>query len=84
MDKKKNINWFDQAIAICFYGLIYFTPISIALSETFAGLILLFFFIKRGILFRLGLKGAFPNQREAFGSKFKRFIVLLCGIIKLF
>ena len=51
MDAKKVILWLDSAMAFSYYALIYFLPISIGLLESFAGLSLVLFFIKRGILF---------------------------------
>ncbi len=50
VNKIKILNWFDKAIVYSFYGLIYFTPISIALVETFASFTLFFFFLKRGVI----------------------------------
>jgi len=44
---QKFIDWCDKAMAFSFYALIYFLPISIALSETFTGLALLFYIFKR-------------------------------------
>ena len=56
--KKANMNrgkefiiWCDKAMAFSFYALIYFLPISIALSEIFTGLALLFYLLKRLVSF---------------------------------
>lgn len=46
----------DKFMAFCFYALIYFLPISIALSETFINLALVTYFIKRIALFFSGVK----------------------------
>ena len=45
---EKLIGWCDKAMAFSFYALIYFLPISIALTEIFSTLALLFWFFKRG------------------------------------
>lgn len=45
------IDWCDKAMAFSFYALIYFLPISIALSETFTGLALAFYLLKRFTFF---------------------------------
>ncbi|GEM_PF-417084 len=44
---QKFLDWCDKAMAFSFYALIYFLPISIALSEIFTGLALLFYLFKR-------------------------------------
>ena len=44
---KEFILWCDKAMAFSFYALIYFLPISIALSEMFTGLALFFYLLKR-------------------------------------
>ena len=49
------INWCDKGMVFSFYALIYFLPISIALTEIFTGLTLLFYLLKRGSYFVLDL-----------------------------
>ncbi len=46
----------DLVMALSFYALAFFVPISIALVEIFAMLALIMFFVKRGILFARKLK----------------------------
>lgn len=46
----KFIKWCDRAMGFFFYALIYFLPISIALTEIFSGLAILFYLIKRGAI----------------------------------
>ena len=56
MKNEQFISWCDRAMAFSFYALIYFLPISIALSETFTGSALLFYLLKRGGIFYRDLK----------------------------
>lgn len=60
--------WCDQAIAFSFYALIYFLPISIALTETSSGLAIFFYLLKRGALFLCGLKTGSSNWPSFFVS----------------
>jgi len=53
---EKFILWCDKTMAFSFYALIYFLPISIALSETFTVLALVCFLLKRGAVFYGRLK----------------------------
>jgi O-antigen ligase len=46
----KLIKWCDRVMVFSFYALIYFLPISIALTEIFSGLAILFYLIKRGAI----------------------------------
>lgn len=54
---EKFILWCDKAMAFSFYALIYFLPISIALSETFTALALIWYLLKRATIFLVDLKG---------------------------
>ena len=73
------MEWCDQAMIVANYGLIYFTPISIALVESFAGFALFFFFVKRGMAFYVHLKDlllrgispSFLGKVRLFFSSFK-------------
>ena len=47
------INRCDQVMAFCFFAMIYFIPISIALTEMFSGLAIVCYLLKRGGLFFL-------------------------------
>lgn len=58
--------WCDKAMAFSFYALIYFLPISIALTETFSGLAIFLYFLKRGALFFYGLKTGSSNWSSFF------------------
>ena len=58
--------WCDKAMAVSFYALIYFLPISIALTETFSGLAIFLYFLKRGTLFFYGLKTGSSNWSSFF------------------
>ena len=69
---KKFILWCDKAMAFSFYVLIFFIPISIALSETFTGTAFFFYLLKRGAMF-YGLlkdKDQKPNTVSTFFRKF--------------
>lgn len=68
----------DKAMAFSFYALIYFLPISIALSESFTGMALFFWFLKRGVVFYQNLKTesvekALPSTLKIFGIFLKSF-----------
>ncbi|HOW35848.1 MAG TPA: O-antigen ligase family protein [Candidatus Omnitrophota bacterium] len=63
MNKEKLVLWCDKAMVFAFCALIYFTPISIALVEIFAVIVLVFFFIKRGIIFYADLKNLLGERR---------------------
>ncbi len=56
MRNKQFIIWCDKGMAFSFFALIYFLPISIALSELFTGLALFFYLLKRGAMFYGDLK----------------------------
>jgi len=76
---EKFITWCDKAMAFSFYALIYFLPISIALSETFTGTALLFYLLKRGAMFygemksrsSAGIKLSFWRKGVEFLKAFK-------------
>lgn len=51
------INWCDKLMAFSFYALVYFLPISIALSETFTALAFFGYLLKRGGVFCGLLRG---------------------------
>jgi len=55
--KEKTIIWCDKIMAFSFYALIYFLPISIALSETFTGIALFCYLLKRWINYLINSKG---------------------------
>lgn len=62
--------WCDKALAFSCYALIYFLPISIALTETSSGLVIFFYLLKRGALFFHGPRtGSFSGP--LFISSFK-------------
>ena len=41
----------DQVMVFCFFAMVYFVPISIALTETFSGLAIVCYLLKRGGMF---------------------------------
>src|SRR3989338_8295110 len=65
---QKFMDWCDKAMAFSFYALIYFLPISIALSETFTGLALLFYVFKRLSFFFIRV--SHREKQEARGNRF--------------
>lgn len=65
---EKFIVWCDRAMAFSFYALIYFLPISIALTETFSGLAIFFYLLKRGTLFFYGFKTGSSGWASFFSS----------------
>ena len=67
---EKFIIWCDKVMAFSMYALIYFLPISIALTETFSGLAIFLYFLKRGTLFFYGLKTG-SSKWPSFFSSFK-------------
>jgi len=71
MDKsEKFIIWCDKVMAFSFYALIYFLPISIALSETFTGIALVVYLVKRGVVFYGALQeGAEGQKKSSFIGK---------------
>ncbi len=70
MNSQKIIIWSDRAMAFSFYALIYFLPISIALTESFAGLVLFFYIFKRGaMLYDQIRKGYLPWRALSFFRK---------------
>jgi len=70
--REKFILWCDKAMAFSFYALIYFLPISIALSEIFTGTAFFFYLLKRGTVFYgfLKNKDQAPNNVFIFFRKF--------------
>lgn len=54
---EKFIDWCDKAMAFSIYALIYFLPISIALSEIFTALALIFYLFKRLAWFCTHVRG---------------------------
>lgn len=80
MDRlEKLAGWCDKAMAFSFYALIYFLPISIALTEIFSTVALLCWFLKRGVSFYMefgrdpaGVRyHPFPNTLLLFLKSFK-------------
>jgi len=72
--REKFILWCDKVMAFSFYALIYFLPISIALSESFTVLALVCFFLKRGAIFYGRLKELPSNaNRSPFLGKIACF-----------
>ena len=64
---QKFIDWCDKTMAFSFYALIYFLPISIALTEIFSTLALLSWFLKRGVFFYVELtRGSAKERRRTF------------------
>ena len=63
----------DKFMAFCFFALIYFLPISIALSETFTNLALVTYFVKRISLFIIAVQG---REIALKGKPFHRKVVL--------
>ena len=60
---EKLAGWCDKTLVFSFYALIYFLPISIALTEIFSTLALLCWFLKRGVLFSAELKRGSAGTR---------------------
>lgn len=54
---EKFIVWCDKAMAFSIYALVYFLPISIALSEIFTALALIFYLFKRSAWFCAHVRG---------------------------
>ena len=64
LDSRQLIDFFDRSMAVSFYALIFFLPISNALVETFTVLILLFYLTKRSLIFaRRVREEKFPGLR---------------------
>jgi O-antigen ligase len=92
---EKFIGWCDRVMAFAFYALIYFLPISIALSESFTGLAIFSYLLKRGAvfcgLFKDGSQGRktvgffFRNLGKAFKpvSSFLNVPIFIIVIISL-
>jgi len=70
--REKFISWCEEAMAFCMYALIWFLPISIALSEIFTGTAFFFYLLKRGTVFYSLLKSKehAPNNVLIFFRKF--------------
>jgi len=78
MNFEKFIVWCDKVMAFSFYALIYFLPISIALSEIFTVSALVFYLLKRGAMFFCEMKqGSLQGSGLSFWRK-------LCEFIKAF
>ncbi len=69
----------DKFMAFCFFALIYFLPISIALSETFTNLALVTYFVKRISLFIIAVQGREIVLKE---KPFHRKVVLFLKAVK--
>jgi len=69
---EKFILWCDKAMAFSFYALIYFLPISIALSESFTAATFFFYLLKRGTFFYGLLKSQTQEQNKVL-SFFRNF-----------
>lgn len=63
---EKLADWCDKAMAFSFYALIYFLPISIALTEIFSTAALLCWFLKRGTFFYIDLRRDSLRGRHRF------------------
>jgi len=61
---QKFITFCDRAMVFSFCALIYFLPISIALNETFTGLALFFYLLKRG-----GQQAIFLKEKKSLGEE---------------
>ena len=75
MNKTKLIDRCDKLMAFSFYALIFFLPISIALTESFSGLALAAFLLKRGIVYSCDLQALSWKKIPIRWSE--RFILLL-------
>lgn len=75
---EKLIGWCDKAMAFSFYALIYFLPISIALTEIFSTLALLCWFLKRGISFYMEFR------RDPVGTRYHPFLDTVLLFLKSF
>ena len=62
---EKFIGWCDKAMAFSFYALIYFLPISIALSEIFTALALVSYLFKRLAWFCTHVRGRVQERTSA-------------------
>jgi len=76
MKNKQFVDFCDKAMALSFYALIFFLPISIALCEIFTVLALLFYIFKRSAVFFISLKeikthSTFITRINAFLSAYK-------------
>jgi len=74
----KFITWCDKAMAFSFYALIYFLPISIALAETFTGMALVFYLLKRGASYLIRSKGEDLRWHALSFSRNRIFFFLKC------
>lgn len=74
MSSQKIIIWSEKVMAFSFYALIYFIPISIALTESFAGLALFSYFLKKWAMFYEQIKKELlPWHTLSFSRKFLSF-----------
>jgi len=76
MSIAKFINWCDKVMAFSFYALIYFLPISIALSEIFTVLALIAFLLKRSAFFYRNLQ-----EKSSGGNSFSLWGKIKCFLI---
>ena len=64
---EKFVIWCDKSMVFSFYALVYFLPISIALTETFTAAALISYLVKRAAVFYAGVKaGSAWNFLKAF------------------
>ncbi len=72
---QKLITWSERTIPFSFYVLIFFLPISIAFVESFFGVILFCFFLKRGAIFYQDFKDSSSKSiKWTFRERLRRFI----------
>ena len=83
--------WADRVMVFSFCALIYFLPISIALVESFSGLVLLSYFVKRSLIFYSSLREfkktepmSFLKTGHLFLQSFKPVNSILNGPIGIF
>lgn len=92
MNYERLTGWCDRLMVFSFYALIYFLPISIALTEIFTATALFFWILKRVAVFYRGLKEvALPGSPvfslsilRIFGKSFKPASNYLNGPITAF
>lgn len=79
MNSCRIIAWCESAMRFSYYGLIFFLPISTALTEIFATIALIGFFVKRGLI-------CVSNIREKLAGRqkitFKESFSLAFGIVR--
>lgn len=79
---EKIINFCNIVEPFAFYGFIFFVPISIALSETFASFTLFFFFVKRWTIFITSSRSLLQNKVSSARKKAKELALEFCRIVK--